>query len=106
MHILHSEISREKITAGWKDGLQANLDPQALDAIGTRLDEFNRMFTDVRKGDVIRLAYRPDSGTEVWINSESRGLVAGNDFFRALLRVWLGDKPVTKSLKKAMLGLD
>ena len=46
------------------------------------------------------------TGTAVRINDELRGTVAGNAFYRALLKVWLGDKPVSKPLKKAMLGSD
>ena len=106
MHILHSEISKDKITGGWEDGLSANLDQAELEALRPRLDEFNKLFRSVRKGEIIRIAYLPDQGTEVRINDEWRGVVPGNDFFRALLKVWLGDKPVSKSLKQAMLGQD
>jgi hypothetical protein len=30
--------------------------------------------------------------------------IAGDDFYRGLLRIWLGDKPVDADLKKGMLG--
>jgi hypothetical protein len=30
--------------------------------------------------------------------------IQGEDFYRALLRIWLGDKPVQDDLKKALLG--
>ena len=106
MHILHSEISKDKITGGWEDGLSANLDQAELNALRPRLDEFNKLFRAVRKGEIIRIAYLPGNGTEVRINDKWRGMVPGNDFFRALLKVWLGDKPVSKSLKQAMLGQD
>ena len=106
MHILHSEVSKDKITAGWEDGLKANLDRSKLESLRPQLDQFNQMFGTLRKGDMIRIAYLPGTGTEVRINDERRGVVPGNDFFRALLKIWLGHSPVTKSLKKAMLGLD
>ena len=104
MHILHSEISKDKIIAGWEDGLKANLDQGELEALRPRLDEFNQLFRAVRKGEIIRIAYLPGSGTEVRINDKWRGVVPGNDFFRALLKIWLGPSPVSKSLKKGMLG--
>jgi hypothetical protein len=106
MYIVHSEISKEKIVGGWEDGLQANLDRKELETLRPRLDQFNAMFKAVREGDVIRIGYLPDTGTEVRINGEWRGVVPGNDFFRALLKTWLGSSPVSKSLKKDMLGLD
>ena len=30
--------------------------------------------------------------------------ISGEDFYRALLRIWLGDKPVQEDLKKSLLG--
>ena len=36
---------------------------------------------------------------------EAKGkAIVGEDFYRALLRIWLGDNPVSGSLKKALLG--
>ncbi|MGB5177609.1 MAG: chalcone isomerase family protein, partial [Gammaproteobacteria bacterium] len=69
-----------------------------------RLDAFNKLFTATKKGDVLSIAYTPEKGTEVRINGEWRGAVEGNDFFRALLKIWLGPNPVDKSLKQDMLG--
>ena len=106
MHFTYSEVSREKIIAGWVDGLEANLTQERMQAIRPRLEEFNKLFRTVVKGDVIRIDYVPDSGTQVRINGEWRGAVAGNDFFRDLLRIWLGTSPVSKSLKNDMLGQD
>lgn len=106
MHFLHSEVSREKIIAGWQDGLAANLGNAELAALQPRLDRFNKLFTPVGTGDVIRIDYTPARGTEVRINNEWRGAIEGNDFFRALLQVWLGPSPVSKPLRQGMLGLD
>jgi hypothetical protein len=104
MYILYKEISKQKMTDGWKDGLEANLSNDELQAIQPRLDAFNKLFTATHKGDVLSIAYAPDKGTEVRINGEWRGAVEGNDFFRALLKIWLGPNPVDKSLKQDMLG--
>jgi hypothetical protein len=30
--------------------------------------------------------------------------IAGEDFYRALLRIWLGPRPVQDDVKKALLG--
>lgn len=106
MHFLYSEVSKEKITAGWQDGLEANLKATEMEAISVQLDSFNKLFRTVHTGDVIRIDYTPARGTEVRINDELRGSIKGNDFFRALLRIWLGHRPVDKSLKQGMLGLD
>ena len=106
MHFLYSEVSKEKIIDGWNDGLKENLDPAVLQSMTPDLERFNALFRTVHEGDAIRIDYIPGTGTEVRINDELRGAVAGNDFFRALLKVWLGPKPISKALKKAMLGTD
>jgi len=106
MHFIYSEVSKEKIIEGWMDGLAENLTAERMRAIKPRLDKFNSLFRTVVKGDVVHIDYLPESGTRVRINDEWRGSVEGNDFFRDLLRIWLGSKPVSKSLKRDMLGLD
>ena len=106
MHFTYSEVSREKIIEGWKDGLAENLSAERMSSIKPRLEKFNSLFRTVVEGDVIRIDYIPETGTQVRINDELQGTVEGNDFFRDLLRIWLGAAPVSKSLKHDMLGLD
>ena len=57
-----------------------------------------------KSGDTILLDYVPGTGTRVLINGESKGMIPGEEFNRALLRIWLGDQPADAALKKAMLG--
>ena len=106
MHILYGEVSKEKITDGWNDGLEANLSETEMLALKPRLEKFNSLFKTLRKGDQIRIDYIPGTGTEVRINGEWRGAVKGNDFYRSLLKIWIGAHPVTDSLKQGMLGKD
>jgi hypothetical protein len=56
------------------------------------------------KGDVILLDYLPGAGTRVTVRGDDKGTIAGVDFNRALLRIWLGEQPADSALKKAMLG--
>ena len=57
------------------------------------------------RGSVIALDYVPDVGTRVTLNGQPKGEpIDGEDFYRGLLKIWLGDDPVDKSLKKALLG--
>ena len=105
MHFVYKEVGKDKIVDGWNDGLRENLSSEEFQALSGKLEKFNALFRTVRKGDTIRIDYNPAIGTEVRINDEWRGSVEGNDFFRALLKIWLGEHPVSKSLKKEMLGL-
>jgi hypothetical protein len=54
---------------------------------------------------VIALDWVPGTGTQVVIDNQPHGKpIPGEDFYRALLRIWIGDKPVSGDLKKALLG--
>ena len=60
---------------------------------------------EAKKGDVIHLDFAPDAGTRVVVNGKAQGgAIAGEEFFTAVLRIWLGDKPADADLKKGMLG--
>lgn len=104
MHFLYKEVSKEKITGGWNEGLAANHTTEEMAALQPQLTAFNALFDTAREGDVIRIDFLPGTGTRVLINGTPSGTVAGANFYRALLRVWLGANPVSKALKQGMLG--
>lgn len=106
MHFLYDEVTKEKLVAGWNDGFKNNHTTDELTKLNARITQFNNLFITVKKGDIIKLNFIPTTGTSVVINNKTMGLVEGDDFFVALLKIWLGDKPADKELKKAMLGKD
>jgi len=57
-----------------------------------------------KAGDVIYIDFLPGTGTRITVNGGVRGVIPGDDFSRALLRIWLGDHPADGDLKKGMLG--
>ncbi len=106
MHFLYKEVSKEKITGAWADGLAANHTAAEMQALQPQLDKFNALFRTMHRSESIRICYLPGTGTEVQINGERRGNVEGESFFHSLLGIWLGAHPVTNALKQAMLGID
>ncbi len=53
---------------------------------------------------MVLIDFLPGSGTRITFNGAVRGTIAGEDFSRALLRIWLGENPADADLKKALLG--
>lgn len=104
MKMLYSEVEKDKFVAGWNDGFSANLSPDQLQAVADRLDQFNAMFETLQEGDLITLDYMPGKGTVITIKGVEKGVVTGGDFYQALLKVWLGESPISKSLKQELLG--
>ncbi len=104
MHFVHSQVSAKKLRAAWSDGYRANHPDEEFARLAERIERFNGFFPDVKKGDVVDVDYVPDTGTRVRINGESKGVIKGEDFHQATLRIWLGDAPASTGLKKAMLA--
>lgn len=104
MHFLYKEVSREKITEGWNDGLAANHAAEEMATLQPQLDAFNALFDTAHEGDVVRIDHLPGIGTQVLYNGTLRGTVPGDNFYRSLLKIWLGAHPVSKALKQGMLG--
>jgi hypothetical protein len=99
------DLSAQQLNEALENGIQANNSAAEIEAIKPRVAELLSLFTDGKAGDVILLDFLPDSGTVVSVNAAARGKpIPGEDLYRALLRIWLGDKPVDGDLKKGMLG--
>jgi hypothetical protein len=103
MSFLYDEVSREKLVDGWIEGFEKNQSKDSLAKLQSRLDQFNSMFSDAHKGDLITFDFLEDGTTVVTLKGKTAGAIDGADFQRALLEVWLGKKPADKGLKKAML---
>ncbi|HID49254.1 MAG TPA: hypothetical protein EYP40_06550 [Chromatiales bacterium] len=106
MHFLYKEVSKDKLTDGWREGLENNLDETRFQRLAPTLEQFNALFRTVREGDVIDIDYLPGTGTRVWINRKLQGTVDDPRFYPALLLVWLGEDPADADLKDGMLGHD
>ena len=103
MDILYGKVDKEKLAKGWNAGFEKNLSKPSYKVLQARLSYFNKMFPDVRKGDHLAFDFLSDGTTVVRLQGRELGRVSGEDFQKALLQVWLGDKPADRDLKKAML---
>lgn len=105
---LMRDVSAEDFVGALKAGLQANLSPAELSALKPQIDQFGETLMavkEVKKGTPVTIDYLPPSGTRITIAGQVRGSdIAGRDFHDALLKVWLGGKPVQADLKTRLLG--
>lgn len=104
MHFLYSEVSKDKLVEAWNEGFKENNSPGDLTKLQERINQFNTLFTDVKKNDVIVLDYAATTGTVVIIKGQTKGGIPGSDFNDALLKIWLGEKPVNGGLKENLLS--
>ena len=102
------DLKTEDLVKALNEGMEKNNPAAEMAKLKPQVGELTQIMNslgEAKKGDVIALDFLPDGGTRVLVNGEPKGKpIAGADFYKALLRVWLGDNPVEDSLKKAMLG--
>lgn len=107
MHFLAEEVTAPELIQSMNDALAANHIPAALVLLEGRIRRMNRMMSRIgviRKGGVVHLDYVPGTGTRVTVNGEEKITIPGEDFYRAMLRIWIGAKPVDGKLRNSMLG--
>lgn len=103
------DASAEQFVESIDHGLRANNSEAQLAEVKPQLDalyEKIRAVKEANKGMRIVLDYSPSSnGTTLFVDNAAQGApMAGEAFYRALLRIWLGENPVQEDLKKALLG--
>lgn len=97
-------ISLETMVKAIEEGFQKATDynTSALDSRIAKIREFYQK--ELVVGDKIDLVYVKGQGVECYFNGKMLGIIEGQDFKFALYKIWLGDKPASKSLKEGMLG--
>jgi hypothetical protein len=106
IHMLR-DVSADTFTEALVEGLRENHTEADYKAIEPRVQELAAIFAEIKeakKGMVISLDWT-GAATRLVVNGQPAGKpISGEDFYRALLRIWLGDKPVQGDLKKSLLG--
>ena len=107
LHVVVGDAGTERFVKGFRKGIEKNHSEAQLLTLRERMASFELMFSGietVKRGDVIAFDWLPDAGTRVTLNGKEIGRIVGDDFYRALLSIWIGNKPVTDDLKKDLLG--
>jgi len=101
-------VDADTFAEALNDGLRKNHSEAQLAGWKSQIEALNanlKAAGEAKKGDVIHLEFVPDAGTRVTVNGQVRGsAIPGEDFYAAVMRIWLGDKPVDGALKKGLLG--
>jgi hypothetical protein len=106
--VMLRDLSNEEFGRGFMTGIQQNTDKAEKSKMTSQFIRFGELFASVpelKKGDVMTNDWIPGVGTVVSLNGKKMGDPYPDlGFYNALLRIWLGESPVDRSLKKAMLA--
>ena len=106
IHMLR-DVGAEQFSQALADGIRENHAEAEVKALEPRVKELVATMAEIkeaRKGMSIALDWT-GAATQLVIDGKPAGRpIPGEDFYRALLRIWLGARPVQDDLKKALLG--
>ena len=99
------EIDKSIILESADKMLRKNLSEAQFNQISDRVERINQAYQTVKDGDRSSLTYRPETGTTLRINGEPVVTIEGTDFARLYFQIWLGEQPISNSLRESVLGL-
>jgi hypothetical protein len=101
------DVDAEQFGGALTDGMKDNVSEAEMKAFEPRIRQLQAIMLsmkEAKKGMRITLDWTP-AGTAVTVDGKASGQpIPGEDFYRALLKIWLGEKPVQADLKSALLG--
>ena len=107
LHMLRN-VDAEDFSEALAEGVKDNHSEAEVKALAPRLAVLIALMNEIKEAKTglgIDLDWIPAAGTQVTIGGQVRGRpIAGEDFYQALLRIWLGERPVSGDLKKSLLG--
>jgi hypothetical protein len=102
------DVSAESFTEALIDGLRKNHSDAEMVRFGPRIAQLTAIMAELKEakeGMAIDMDWAQGSGLRLLIDGKPIGQpIVGEDFYRALLRIWLGLNPVQDDLKDALLG--
>jgi long-chain acyl-CoA synthetase len=101
------DLTADQLVDALIEGLTENHSKAEMDGMKAQADQLAsimRSMKEVKSGQVVTLDFVPGTGTVVALNGSAKGTIVGDPFNNALMKIWLGEHPVSDSLKKDMLG--
>lgn len=102
------DLTAQQFAEALHDTVADNHTEAEMETLKDRLKLFSEAMLSVgeaKTGTSVLIDWIPESGTRLSVNGQAKGKdIAGEDFYRALLKIWLGNKPVQDDLKQALLG--
>lgn len=97
-------ISKETLHKAIVEGFEKATDGN-VEVYQDRIQKIRELYSkDINKGDTLDFVYIKGKGLVCYFNKNELGVIEGQDFKFVHYKIWLGEKPASKTLKKAMLG--
>ncbi len=106
--VLFRDLTGDDFADAMYKGFNKNNSEADIAKFQQRLEDIKKVMIGmgaVKKGTVIHIDHVPNAGIKVLMDGVLKGSDSGgDDFYTALLKIWLGQHPVDSDLKQALLG--
>lgn len=101
-------VGAQEFTKAVRSGIRKNYSKADQAKLADRVEQFDAVMKDigrVRKGDVVVVDGVPNQGLVIRLNDKIRGQhpIPGDDFVRAFVAIFIGQRPVDERLKAGLL---
>ncbi|UCE32226.1 MAG: chalcone isomerase family protein [Burkholderiales bacterium] len=102
-----SEVGAGRMAKLFREGIEKNHDQAALAALSARIDRLTATIASIgtaAEGDSVAIDF-VDGATRIAVNGRAVGEpIPGDDFYAAVLRIFIGEHPADDDLKQGLLG--
>ena len=102
------DVTAAQLIEALNDGIRQNHTAAEVEKLKPSIEALNRIMTGIgqaKTGNLVTLDFVPGAGSQVTLNGAAQGApIPGEEFYRALMKIWLGDDPVDAGMKKPLLG--
>lgn len=106
--VMMRDVDADSFTRSLKAALRDSNTEVDLERVREQIDALFAAIEHIgeaKKGAIIVLEFMPGTGTTLSVNgAQQMKPAAGDEFFAALLRIWIGSGPVADNMKKGLLG--
>lgn len=104
--VLSEEVTGGKMKESILDGFRKTVGAEKVIEMIPEIDTFIKVFDeDIKVSDVFDFIYIPEKGLQTFKNRKLFSTISGLEFKKGIFGIWLGEEPLKKSLKKALLGI-
>lgn len=106
--VMLRDVTNEEFGSGFMGGVQKNTDRAEKGKMINQLIKLGELFSTVpelKKGDMLTTDWVPGVGTVFQLNNKKIAEPLPDiAFYNAILRIWLGEKPIDAKLKRLLLS--
>ena len=99
------DVKGKKFESTVRKNIEENFTAAEKQKYNAELERFLDCFVDrkLAEDSVVHIDFLPGKGTRVALAGKHLDLIEGDDFYHALLRLWIGN-PLQESIKHGLLG--